>query len=100
VSIDDDFPIAAKWAGFVGATVAYVGHRQDVFTDSPQREYLPAYAKTDLRAGMKHDSWTVNLYANNAANRRGVISGGLGNFDNAFYFIQPRTVGLNVSKHF
>ena len=89
-------------AGFAGGTIAYVGSREDVFSqESAQRQYLPPYAKTDLRAGTRVDNWTVNLYVNNVTDKRGVISGGYGNAEPfAFYLIQPRTVGLSVIKSF
>lgn len=101
LSVQQDFPIFDAWTGFVGATVSYVGDRQGVFLATPQRQYLPAYAKTDLRAGARYDTWALNLYANNVTDRRGVISGGLGSFPPfAFTMIQPRLIGLSVVKTF
>jgi iron complex outermembrane receptor protein len=106
LSGNQEFPIWTSWKGYVGASMSYIGRRQDVFGTiaypaQPQRQELPAYAKTDLQAGIKDDSWVVNLYANNVTNREGVISGGLNNsFPWGFYYIQPRTVGASVSKRF
>jgi len=101
-SLNEDFPIVANIVGFVGGMVSYVGDREDIFsTASPQRQYLPPYAKTDLRTGIKYDNWSANLYVNNAADKRGVITGGIGNANpSSFYLIQPRTVGLTLSKSF
>jgi iron complex outermembrane recepter protein len=97
-----EFPLAADMKGFVGGELSYVGDRQDAFSSvSAERQDLPAYAKLDLRTGTTFDSWTVNVYVNNVDNKRGLISGGVGNaIPYAFYYIQPRTVGLNVSKTF
>lgn len=102
VAANDEFPLVAGLTGFVGSSVSYVGERWGVFTNAPQRQNLPAYAKTDLRAGINYDSWTISLFANNVADKRGVVSGGLGTAPNqsAFVFIQPRTLGLNVAKTF
>jgi iron complex outermembrane receptor protein len=102
LSLNYDFPLASDITGFVGAAMSYVGDREDAFSSvSPQRQDLPAYAKLDLRAGAKFDSWTVNFYVNNVADKRGLISGGIGNqLPYAFYYIQPRTLGLSVSKTF
>ena len=88
--------------GVVGGALSYVGDRLDAFSSaSPQRQDLPAYAKLDLHAGTKYDSWTANLYVNNVTDKRGLISGGIGNqLPYSFYFIQPRTVGLSVAKTF
>ncbi len=101
LSIDQEFPLSASMAGFVGGSVSYMGERIGVFRSVAQRQELAAYASTDLRAGVRFDSWQVNVYANNIADKRGVIQGGLGTFiPSAFQYIQPRTIGLNVLKTF
>jgi iron complex outermembrane receptor protein len=101
LSLQQDFPLGTRVSGFVGGAVSYVGSREGVFNSTPQRQYFPAYAKTDLRAGAKYESWAANLYVNNVADKRGIISGGLGVFPPfGFYDIQPRTVGLSLSKDF
>jgi iron complex outermembrane recepter protein len=103
VSVEQDFPIAASTTGFVGAMESYVGDRQGVFTAAASipRQYYPAYAKMDLRAGVKHESWTADLYVNNATDKRGELSGGVGQFPPfAFTYIQPRTVGISLGKNF
>jgi iron complex outermembrane recepter protein len=102
LSLNYDFPLMADMKGFVGGALSYVGDRQDAFSSvSAERQDLPAYAKLDLRAGTKYNSWTVNFYVNNVTDKRGLISGGVGNaIPYAFYYIQPRTVGLTVTKTF
>jgi iron complex outermembrane recepter protein len=103
VSIEDDFPLWSAATGFVGAAGSYVGDREGVFTPSAAtpRQTYPAYAKLDLRAGIRLDTWTAELYANNVADRRGELSGGTGQFPPfAFTYIQPRTVGLSLTKKF
>jgi iron complex outermembrane recepter protein len=101
LSLQQEFPLGTELSGFVGGAVSYIGERQGLFTSTPERQYFPAYAKTDLRAGVKYNSWTANLYANNVADRRGAISGGLGTFPPfGFYLIEPRTVGLSLVKGF
>jgi iron complex outermembrane recepter protein len=105
LSLEEDFPLASGVTGFVGGAVAYVGNREGVFAStfatSTERQALPAYTKTDLRAGVKYDSWTANVFVNNLTDDRGVLAGGLGAFPPfAFTYIQPRTIGLNVIKTF
>ena len=102
VSVTENFAMTQDVNGFVGATTSYVGNREDIFLASAApRQYLPAYAKLDLRSGVNYESWTVNFTINNAADRRGVVSGGTGNtIPYAFYLIQPRTFGLSVVKAF
>jgi iron complex outermembrane receptor protein len=101
LTLQQEFPLGTDLRGFVGGAVSYIGERQGLFTASPERQYFPAYARTDLRAGLKYNSWTTNLYANNVADRRGAISGGLGTFPPfGFYLIEPRTIGLSLVKAF
>jgi iron complex outermembrane recepter protein len=98
-SLNQEFSFSDRVIGFVGGALAYVGNREDRFTNSPQRQNLPAYTRTDLRAGLRYDSWTANFYVNNVADRRGLISTGT-NAPSDFYYIQPRTVGLSLSRTF
>jgi iron complex outermembrane receptor protein len=106
ISVDEEFPIVGQVKGFAGASMSYAGERQGAFqtlqpAGSPQRQVFPAYAKTDLRAGVRYDSWTGNFFVTNVADRRAVLNGGVGDFPPfAFQFIQPRTVGLSVIKTF
>jgi outer membrane receptor protein involved in Fe transport len=100
-SLDQKFPLGGNMTGFIGGSVSYVGERFDVFAAGPQRQRLPGYAQTDLRVGVEYGPWRANLYVNNVADRLGVISGGIGNqipYD--FRYIQPRTVGMTVSRVF
>jgi len=97
VSLNEEFPISGQLSGFAGGVVSYVDHRLSIFTSGAPRQYLPAYAKADLRAGLKYDTWTLNLYVNNATDRRGVLNGGY--FPPySFQIIQPRTVGMSIVK--
>jgi iron complex outermembrane receptor protein len=101
LSVQQDFRITSRTTGFVEGAMSYVGQRLDAFTGSAQRQNLPAYVKTDLRAGAKYDDWALNLFVNNVANRRGIIDGGLGNIPPyGLYYIQPRTVGLSITRTF
>jgi iron complex outermembrane recepter protein len=103
LSLQQAFPLTSSVSGFVGGVVSYMGDRLGGFTGFAitPRQNLPAYAKTDLRAGVKYNSWTVNLFANNVADRRGVLDGGADVIPaNAFFYIEPRTVGLSIARAF
>jgi outer membrane receptor protein involved in Fe transport len=41
------------------------------------RQEFPSYTKTDLHAGVRFDTWTVNAYVNNVTDRRGLLQGGI-----------------------
>jgi iron complex outermembrane recepter protein len=99
ISVEQTFPLAGSLAGVAGGTLSYVGSRENLFTfagSGQMRGQLPAYAEANLHVGLKRGSWQVNLYANNVADRRGVLN------DNSvpgFPFVQyivPRTVGLSI----
>jgi iron complex outermembrane recepter protein len=107
VSMRQDFPLWNQATGFVGSALAYVGNRQGYMTGSglapAPRQGYPAYARLDLNTGVRFDaSWQLTLYANNVTDRRGELNGGIGPSitGNAFNYIQPRTVGVTVSRHF
>jgi len=102
VSIEQAFRFGRGWSGYGGGSVAYVGDRKGNYPATPARQDLRGYAKIDLRAGIRYDSWDTNLYVNNVADRRGLLSGGLDavNPPLRFNYIQPRTVGIMLSKSF
>jgi iron complex outermembrane receptor protein len=101
VGIDQEFPLTGNIRGFAGGSISYVGDRQGVFTSTANRQNFPSYARTDLRAGLKRHSWTVNLFINNAADRRAALNGGVGTLSPiAFNYIQPRTIGISVAETF
>ena len=79
----------------------YVGERLGFFAATPDRTAFGGYARADLHAGLKFNSWTANLFVNNVADRRAPIAGGQGYFPPfAFEYIQPRVVGFNLAKSF
>jgi iron complex outermembrane receptor protein len=105
ISAQQDFAITGSATAFVGGSLSYVGDRYGIFNSSPPavppRQYLPSYARTDLRSGIRYDTWTLNLYVNNVTDKRGILSGGLGTLNPvAFNYIQPRIFGLSVVKTF
>jgi outer membrane receptor protein involved in Fe transport len=96
-----DFPLADRVRGSTGISVTYIGDRKDILTSTAQRQDLDAFARADLRAGIEYRSWAGNVSVNNLTDRRGHISGGFGNIrPTDFYYIQPRTVALSVTKNF
>ncbi len=101
LSLDQEFPLTATMTGFAGASVSYVGDRESVFLTTPGRQNFPAYTKADLRAGVRFQDWTVNLFMNNVTDKRGLLAGGPGTLNTAaYYLIQPRSYGLSVSRTF
>lgn len=101
LTLDQEFPLARNITGYVGSTLSYVGDREGTFIDSPQRAYYPSYARTDVRAGVRYDAWTGNLYINNITDKRALLGGGPGASPPfGFIYIQPRTIGLSLTRTF
>ena len=100
LSADHYFPLTDRVGGFAGIVWSYMGERLGNL--GANRQVFPAYSKVDLRMGVDYESWKVNVFVNNATDKRGAIGGGL---DAAFapfplLYIHPRTVGVSVSNTF
>lgn len=105
---NQDVKLTGDWTGFVGGTINYVGPRPYEFPSGPEspRYWMPGYTQINLHTGIRSQLWLVNLYLNNAADRRGVVGiaswpfnpGNTGGWYTSV--IQPRAIGLNVSRMF
>jgi outer membrane receptor protein involved in Fe transport len=102
LTIDEEFPVTARMKGFVGGDLIYVGRQSGAFVADPTvpRAEFPPYARTDLHAGLKYGDWAFNVFANNITDKRAIIGGGPGSFLNDFIYIQPRTIGMSVTRAF
>jgi iron complex outermembrane recepter protein len=106
LSVQQDFSLTDAVTAFVGSSVSYYSKSLGAFTTSLppspfQRQVYPAYARTDLRGGLKYGFWTCDIYANNVADKRAPIAGGIqtiGLYD--FNYIQPRTIGISITRKF
>ncbi len=100
-SAQQEFPLSNALSGFVGASVSYVGDRIGGFSGGDgARELFPSYVQVDSRTGVSWSHNRVILYARNLTDRRGVLGGGIGALTPGYFFIEPRKVGLSVSKSF
>jgi outer membrane receptor protein involved in Fe transport len=96
-SIDQDFPLGSLATGSVGGSWVYVGKREGGFGTLA----LPSYTQLDLRAGARYESWTLDLFLTNVADKRGSLSGTeTPGAVSELVYIRPRTVGISVSKSF
>lgn len=107
INVDQSWDIEDNRAS-VGVSLTYVGNRLAAFpiSSAVPRMPLPDYTSVDLRAGIRNSSgWGANLFARNLLDSRGWTTGQLRTRGNAgggyrAYVIQPRTIGLNISKEF
>jgi len=112
LSIQQDFPITGGLSGFVGGNWSFIGERQSTFqlfvpsaTDptvsaTAPRFSIPSYSLVDLQTGVIWNGWRANLFLRNAFNKLGVVTADSRNGTSvtSVNFLQPRTVGLDVSK--
>ena len=104
---DYNFPLGGSdWSGFVGGNFSYVGARESDFNPVPApRSHLPGYNDLDLHLGVNYANWTVEVYAKNLANRRGISSMWPETIDPVASPFQasyqtPRTIGMSASVDF
>ncbi len=112
---DYDFPVRAGTRGFVGASINYVGRRNAEFNVrhlDGSLVRIPSYSEVDLRGGVNVGRFTVEAFARNLFDKRGITDAfgfpdtdpmTLDVFPNragAVAVIRPRTVGLTVTAGF
>jgi iron complex outermembrane recepter protein len=100
LSVDQDFPLSGSVVASLGGAVSYVGDRLGIFTGGAPRQQYPSYTKADLRARVLYDTWIFNLFVDNVTDERGLLFSDTRGATPVFFPIQPRTVGLNVTKSF
>lgn len=103
LSVQQEFPLSQDLTGFVGGTLSYLGNRRDNFP-APEtvRREVPGYTDLNLRAGVHDEAWSANVFVNNVTDRRGILAypPSFANSNPIVNYIQPRTVGLSVSRTF
>jgi len=111
LDFEQTFPLSGKLSGFAGGSANYVGNRLGIFVGSAPagqaRFPMGAYFLGGLRAGIRSDNgWNGTLHVSNIGNTRAVLSGGTRAFTSepsqpfGATIVQPRTVGISISKSF
>jgi outer membrane receptor protein involved in Fe transport len=100
-AVDYRFGLSGDLSASFGASVSYVGQRVGNFVGSPSqaRRDLPGYIRLDLRAGLEIDDWRLDAFLNNVSDKRGVLGDQSGIVGSVLY-IQPRSIGLNLTRNF
>ncbi len=102
-TLSADYTFAGlPWQPSVGTSMRYVDARWESFDQNsgyPQY-HLPDYALIDLRAGMHFASLDLQFYVRNALNKLGQISANTGDVNAQVTYVQPRTIGLSLTKQF
>jgi iron complex outermembrane recepter protein len=109
LDFEQTFPLSATVNAFAGGSVNYVGNRVGPFvnTAAEVRAPMPAYTLGGLRVGVRTtDGWTATGYVSNVGNSRGVLSAqtraatSLPTDPFDITVVQPRTIGVSLSKTF
>jgi outer membrane receptor protein involved in Fe transport len=102
LSLEDVVAVSSNVSGFAGGSLSYLSNRRGDFSASADqtRLYLPGYGQMNLHAGVRWNAWTTNVFLNNVADRRGVLFTSRVGATTPVTLIQPRTVGLSLSRTF
>ena len=110
LTLDGDYehPLQDGFSGFAGATLALVGEQSPGFDPAYQAVYgrftIKSYARLDLRAGVRKDRWTFEVYGKNVAGSQGLVNvnafGQLAAGALGVTPIRPRTLGASVTAEF
>jgi iron complex outermembrane recepter protein len=103
-------PIMNGWDGMAAADASFRGRENSYFSSAllslgppPVHENVPLspYTLVNLRLGVIKDLWSVTAFARNLTNKRAEISAINSSQDpNALLTVQPRTIGLSVTRKF
>ncbi len=112
LSAEYNWAIGEVYSAYIGGGLAYVGNRYAEFsnilptatanTAYGSRVKLPSYTTVDLRAGIYSDDWRFAAYIKNLGDKRGVVEATTrgGTSSPQAIFLQPRTMGVTVTRSF
>ena len=94
-------PIAGDWQGLIAADVSYRDAENAYFSSNTFNLPLAAYTLLGLRAGVIEGPWSVTAFVRNATDKRAQVSAINSSQDpDALLTVQPRTVGLTLTRKF
>jgi iron complex outermembrane recepter protein len=94
-------PIAAGWDGVLQADVDYRDGENSYFASNSFNIPLAPYTLLNLRAGVVQGPWKVTAFVRNATDKRAQVSAINSSQDpDALLTIQPRTIGLTLTRTF
>ena len=94
-------PVMLDWEGMAALDVTYRGAENSYFASNSFNIPLASYTLLGLRLGAIKDQWSFTAFAHNLTNRRAQVSAINSSQDpDALLTIQPRTIGLSVTRKF
>jgi len=107
LNVDYRWTAFGGYTGFAGGSFNYLGTRYTGFSPSTNviepHVKLPSYNTLKLQVGFENGRYTYELYANNLTNEKGIndyANQGGANQAGTAYFIQPRTLGIQLGAKF
>jgi hypothetical protein len=99
LSAHQGFPLGENWNGYFMAQAEYLSERLGAFTPTSERQKFPGYTQIDVSAGATRDLWTGTFYITNVSNQLGQMVG-VFVAPTTLQYIQPRTIGISLSRQF
>ena len=94
-------PIASGWEGMLATDVTYRDAEDSYFSSNSFNLPLAPYTLVGLRAGVIQGPWTATAFARNLTNKRAQVSAINSTQDpDALLTVQPRTIGLTLTRKF
>jgi iron complex outermembrane recepter protein len=101
LQLDYTHPLTGEWLASLGTDLTYRGAVNAYFASNPFNLPLPSYTLWNVRAGAIYGQWTLMAFVRNASNERAQVSAINSTQDpDALLTVQPRTVGLTVTRKF
>ncbi len=99
------YDVRPGYLAFVRADGQYVGRSYPFFDHSDPATFQGAYGLLDLRAGLEHAAWELNVFVTNVLNKQAALSDYLSDNYSApnrvrMFTNQPRTTGLSMRWKF
>jgi len=94
-------PMATDWKGTLAGDITYRSAENSYFTSNPYNIPLRPYTLLNVRAGLATGLWSATLFIRNLTDDRAQVSAINSSQDpEALLTVQPRTVGVSVTRTF
>jgi iron complex outermembrane receptor protein len=94
-------PIMNGWDGMAATDITFRGRENSYFASNSFNIPLSPYTLVNLRLGVIKDLWSVTAFARNLTDKRAQVSAINSSQDpDALLTVQPRTIGLSVTRKF
>ena len=101
ISLSQAFHLTDDMTISVGGAANFVGDRMGLIQGTRARQTFPSYTLVDAHATLSYRTWSFNAFVNNLSDRRGVLRAGADAYRPTYFnYVQPRTIGITLTKSF